>query len=442
MTSLGILGFSLLVLLLLNHKIRKSLRLVIEHANSFFSSVVERELYQDLPTYEKQKPAAESSLLADSSGANIKKGSQGNIDHNLPPYRNLDEQLAAQCGRASQGSSDAITKQTMDTNQHSRANSSATQLSAVSRTRRPKAPQNDAQRNRNRLTELKDSLDHEPPEREKFADKPRNTTPLFIRSTYGQILTKGTLPPVAESRESMSSVVSTDNKSDIQLNTSNQGHDAGMDQQDQPTNSEASNTRSGTDDAVKGRHEEGVSTNENQDDGAEVHDVAESSNKLVFARNDVDDDDDSNDDEDSHESTSPVSRVAVYEKVDFARIDLAITDVPTHLVQYNGIDDMSSWPPDSEDILMVIAISKLCRERDRRGISVFVSAKKQPDQSLDGLYAWGLTEAARYSFLEALPLFYNLINHPDTLTDSLSWALQKAIGDGDEHLATMRWLKG
>ncbi|KAI1353607.1 ankyrin repeat-containing domain protein [Xylaria sp. FL0043] len=103
---------------------------------------------------------------------------------------------------------------------------------------------------------------------------------------------------------------------------------------------------------------------------------------------------------------------------------------------------LGPWRPDAEEVMIAKAFRDLYMSRDLGRIKIIISEfrKHESHLNIDGLYAWGLAEAADLCVFEALRIFYNAIKHPDTRADGLGYALQKAIGDSEEKLAIMRSL--
>ncbi|KAI0813237.1 ankyrin repeat-containing domain protein [Xylaria sp. FL0064] len=132
---------------------------------------------------------------------------------------------------------------------------------------------------------------------------------------------------------------------------------------------------------------------------------------------------------------------APYKKPDFSEWDCAISNADDYAMTNFG-RPLGAWRPDAEEVMIAKAFRDLCRSRDFGRIKTMISEfrKHESHLNIDGLYAWGLAEAADLSVFEALPIFYNAIKHPDTRADGLDYALQKAIGDSEEKLAIMRWL--
>ncbi|KAI1303520.1 hypothetical protein F5Y03DRAFT_187559 [Xylaria venustula] len=134
---------------------------------------------------------------------------------------------------------------------------------------------------------------------------------------------------------------------------------------------------------------------------------------------------------------------APYKKPEFSEWDSAIADADDYAITNFSLDrPLGQWQPDAEEVMIAKAFSDLCKKNDLHRIKVLIAEfrKQKSNLNIDGLYAWGLAEAARLLLLDAMPLFFNAIKHPDTRADGLDYALQKAIGDSEEHLATMRWL--
>lgn len=95
------------------------------------------------------------------------------------------------------------------------------------------------------------------------------------------------------------------------------------------------------------------------------------------------------------------------------------------------------------EILIANTITGLCEKRDLSTIKAWVPKLRNAELNLniDGLFALGLAQAAGLLLFEALPVFYNAIKHPDIRADGLGYALEKAVGDSEDQLATMRWLR-
>ncbi|GES59583.1 Pfs, NACHT and Ankyrin domain protein [Aspergillus terreus] len=130
-------------------------------------------------------------------------------------------------------------------------------------------------------------------------------------------------------------------------------------------------------------------------------------------------------------------------------LDKAVDDIADEVQFHRPPSHPRTWPRsiprewslDPGDILIAIAVRRRCEERDMRGILTMTKIATGSDHNYDYLCAWCLGEAARCSFLEALPVFYSVFKPPHGRQWVLEWAMRKAIGDSEEQLATMRWLR-
>ncbi|KAL2839814.1 hypothetical protein BJY01DRAFT_250296 [Aspergillus pseudoustus] len=460
-TSLAILSLSILILFLLNPKVRNPLGHALGTLRSYLSAARAEVTHSvSLPRYEHDDPQKRTASLSITN-------SEGGTMMRIPPSRDVQRP-------------NTMMLQTDNAQADANRTPRIRQLAVTYKKARTAIPNNDKERHSEAMKQKQRTAAHQPPIREEFPDPAMNIVFPSIKGlpawhplehpmrqgrslvSAGQLVSQtaslanatmsASLVNVqgALSEEVVTGVGLSNTETEItatnviRTSTVLHGVPRSLDSDSRLVAAASESWSLKKEETPRahqniGHHAEAGSPS---DDGMPyLHDGLEND---VLSRSDpktgLDQASYTSDDSYPREASRTISQAGTYKRPDFSRLDTAVNDIAWHIKLHMRFNYDTTWSPDARDIMIAMAISSLCAERDLREILILISTAESSDHNFDGLYAWGLAEAARFSFLEALPIFYNVIKHPDAQVDGLDRALQKAIGDSEEQLATMRWL--